>query len=598
MSVTFLKPYATYAVGATVALDDSTEASLVAQGFAVYSVPNAGSTFPLTPPEQQEARSLLAGGVQMLTDTPQDVAASRGRIIDALTNRGIFGHRGLGGIATGTAATIPTPDPMAGSIGTDPEHELAAYIKGYALGIRGFEIDVRGANGYLIHDQDPRRVVRGPAWVTGAFYAANAYATNAGNVYRTRLGGTSGATAPTGTALTPISDGTVDWTWVAAALPTDVTTLSVAQYRDLTLTANFFMGPGYENSQCVLLRDLLRELGNKAMFIIEAKDAAAGKAIASTLREFNIATDMAAVASFTDAWVVEAKKLGYPHIVYTNAPADFTPAQIIAKGAIGVGTMTDWTAAEYASFRAAGLLCSPAPSRDSRTLRDLAFSQGANWITTDEPLYMSGQGAIDDGVWMDGRWPAGMLCEDAGPFLAQGGRGILKGTGTTAGWGFNLYTATPKGVLMGHFQLPRTFKRRFFFQIDSAPGAVNQGLWMAICAPNDYAYIDANGNYGNAYLIRLRKNGVMDIYKTTQGMTLGAANATATATGLGTDLQTNRCQFELERFWDGTANSFVKITNITGGNVSATYFDSEYVGPYMHMGRTQATYKVDTWVTV
>jgi hypothetical protein len=67
MSVTLIFPYATYAAGATVTLDNATETALVGQGRATF-VANPGTSFaPLTPVEQQTLRyqsvSLAAGSI-------------------------------------------------------------------------------------------------------------------------------------------------------------------------------------------------------------------------------------------------------------------------------------------------------------------------------------------------------------------------------------------------------------------------------------------------------------------------------------------------------------------------------------------------------
>jgi hypothetical protein len=56
MTITLNTPYSVYGAGATVDLDNATEAALVAQNRAVYTV-NPGSVFfPLTPKEIQELR--------------------------------------------------------------------------------------------------------------------------------------------------------------------------------------------------------------------------------------------------------------------------------------------------------------------------------------------------------------------------------------------------------------------------------------------------------------------------------------------------------------------------------------------------------------
>lgn len=58
MTILLLKPYAAYAQGASVDLDNATEASLVAQGLATYTVNPGPSYFPLTATEQQNLREL------------------------------------------------------------------------------------------------------------------------------------------------------------------------------------------------------------------------------------------------------------------------------------------------------------------------------------------------------------------------------------------------------------------------------------------------------------------------------------------------------------------------------------------------------------
>jgi hypothetical protein len=49
-------------------------------------------------------------------------------------------------------------------------------------------------------------------WITATAFGANSYCSNAGNVYKTIAGGTTGATAPTHTSGA-VSDGTVTWAY-------------------------------------------------------------------------------------------------------------------------------------------------------------------------------------------------------------------------------------------------------------------------------------------------------------------------------------------------------------------------------------------------
>jgi hypothetical protein len=78
------------------------------------------------------------------------------------------------------------------------------------------------SHNFLAPTQNPTTGVAGYArvwvwqWVTGKAIAAGSYCFNAGNLYYTAAGGTTGAAAPTVTSGS-VSDGTVTWTFVQTA---------------------------------------------------------------------------------------------------------------------------------------------------------------------------------------------------------------------------------------------------------------------------------------------------------------------------------------------------------------------------------------------
>lgn len=75
-------------------------------------------------------------------------------------------------------------------------------------------------------------------WTTATVYAAGAYCrSDGGKVYKTPAGGTSGATAPTGTGT--VSDGAVSWVYTQAALNIDSTRFDILESG----SAGFY-GPG------------------------------------------------------------------------------------------------------------------------------------------------------------------------------------------------------------------------------------------------------------------------------------------------------------------------------------------------------------------
>lgn len=75
------------------------------------------------------------------------------------------------------------------------------------------------------------------AWVTLTLYATGAVVTAGGNVYRATAGGTSGATAPSGTG-SAIADGTVTWEYISATAVDGNGYRTVASLRSNSLSIN------------------------------------------------------------------------------------------------------------------------------------------------------------------------------------------------------------------------------------------------------------------------------------------------------------------------------------------------------------------------
>lgn len=88
----------------------------------------------------------------------------------------------------------------------------------------------------IIFEYVADRSVRPRTWVTTTVFAAGSYCFNNGNYYKTVLGGTSGATAPTHTSGT-VTDGAVLWAYYSGAYNTFLadTDLSVLNSETLQL---------------------------------------------------------------------------------------------------------------------------------------------------------------------------------------------------------------------------------------------------------------------------------------------------------------------------------------------------------------------------
>lgn len=77
---------------------------------------------------------------------------------------------------------------------------------------RGSLRDLAGPGGELSHSTDADVSVAIAGWISGRLYTEGAQVVRSGQVYLAAVGGTSGATGPTGTGER-ITDGTVVWTW-------------------------------------------------------------------------------------------------------------------------------------------------------------------------------------------------------------------------------------------------------------------------------------------------------------------------------------------------------------------------------------------------
>lgn len=126
MTILLLRPYATFAQGATVDLDNATEAALVGQGRATYTV-NPGPFFsPLTAAEQQLARD---GGASTLTLAQTEAFSGAGTILTAAG-----GVRGLSEVTpevlcnpTATTTVLPGPGVYAGYRCTTATGNITVY---------------------------------------------------------------------------------------------------------------------------------------------------------------------------------------------------------------------------------------------------------------------------------------------------------------------------------------------------------------------------------------------------------------------------------------------------------------------------------------
>ena len=122
MTITLNAPYAAFAGGASVDLDNATEAALVAQGRAVYTS-NPGAVFiPLTPTEQQALRdsvsftqALASGSVNRVSTTRSPVVLYEG---DSITAR------------AETTATNPVPGGFPATGNTFPSTLPTGNISG------------------------------------------------------------------------------------------------------------------------------------------------------------------------------------------------------------------------------------------------------------------------------------------------------------------------------------------------------------------------------------------------------------------------------------------------------------------------------------
>lgn len=121
MTILLLKPYATYARGATIDLDNATETAMVAQGLATYTVNPGGAFFPLTAKEQQDLRD-MAPALAALVSGAGDVVESWSAGSGAYVNTGPVDRTWqliLAAQAKAYAVRVTPRNPQAGVITLD-----------------------------------------------------------------------------------------------------------------------------------------------------------------------------------------------------------------------------------------------------------------------------------------------------------------------------------------------------------------------------------------------------------------------------------------------------------------------------------------------
>lgn len=161
------------------------------------------------------------------------------------------------------------------------------------------------------------------AWVSGKIYAAGAMCLSDGNkVYRTTLGGTAGATAPTGTG-TGLNDGGVIWDYYAARRSRDATTFTVDEDGNAANYGNTGATTSYQVRNAV--NRLLLQVDNTTTGTV-------------SLRDFNRGVDFLTSATARGTYLGGVPSLFFGAVLSGATPSVSTAAHRVTNA--GATTMT------------------------------------------------------------------------------------------------------------------------------------------------------------------------------------------------------------------------------------------------------------------
>jgi len=368
-----------------------------------------------------------------------------------------------------------------------------------------------------------------------------------------------------------LHDPTVDRTLVATGPPDKFT---AGTWQQQVADASAWFLPSWLNTQPVLFDELARDFGGKVVLHPEAKlDARAGQAITRSVQKYGIQRSVV-VWTFYSSFLEGAGNAIAAGLIcgYVSPSGSADPTTLNAAYTHYMVNKDSCTDARITELVATGRRIY-VHTINRRVDRDRYLALGVAGLVTDEPAYLPG-----DGTWRRTTDPflsatyyhgqlSGVGVLDRGTFVGTG-RLYLGNTGGKAfflqGWAGELANKAA------------TYQIACTFTMDVAGSSLTNWLAAFFAAPTDSAYTDNSVATENGYLVLLRLNGQMNLYKRVNGVVTLLTTITGAAITTGSVVPM--------RIQVSPTAITVTRDDVTVDNV-VTSTDTTQRGGYFHFGR-------------
>jgi glycerophosphoryl diester phosphodiesterase len=368
-------------------------------------------------------------------------------------------------------------------------------------------------------------------------------------------------------------DSTVDRTTTGTG---NVNSFNSTTFQALTMDPSVWQGSNYGDTlNPQMFQAYIDAYKGKSILMPEDKDLLSMTALVRALVNSGVAFDQALVQSFGTTGLGTAVAAGYPAIGLTAAGSP-TPSAIAATGAQWAAVANGESLAPYI---AAGLK-TMVYTVSRRQIRDTLLAQGAAGIFSDDPVYISGNTALSTtDLFARQTWVPGMLGNGDNQGLVLPNRGLFTAPNW---WGYTSLSTGYFESLMGYLcplANPTNFSITYNVSFDSA-NAGDTTRWASVfISTDDRLYDNTAGTTATGYLLMMRKNGTLSIFRQDSGQAgVSIGSVTGSTIADGTELT-----FKITR-----SGSSLTIALMSGTTVlnSVTATDSAYPStPYIHLGR-------------
>lgn len=366
----------------------------------------------------------------------------------------------------------------------------------------------------------------------------------------------------------------------------NVEALTTAQFKDLVLPTDTFLGAGYGNQNPPLFGEIIARYTGKAILFPEAKGLGSGAPMLTVVNAYKVPKDQLVVQSFFPGELTGFVAAGYQVLQLMNNGTEQTAAGLRSAGVNWVGMdYTQASDATVAGWVAAGFKVM-LYTVDRRFLRDKYLTMGVTGFFTDDPEYLSTNSPLSNvDAFSAQKWPRGMIDMTTGYSGGQTFRGKFS---TPNYWGWDL-AGTAAFCLQGwagpikNNVAVNTFSIYFDLTFDAANGGDTTrwaALWLSDKRMVDDFYDDSGNANAFGYNILLRKSGILQIFRRDAGVNAGAIAASSTSTTIADGAEV---RFRL----DVTPTSItLNRLNADGTvNYNVTTNDTNYRGGYFHFGK-------------